>query len=197
VSLGLVLGLGILTGAVAGCGAAALELVPVGAEAVGVMGSTAATLADRSSASELHPGEDEADRKERCANLVSVAPTVIELRRTAGAAAQWRELQIANGSGDRRWMPAVASDGAGTWRPTTNLLAMNFTPPLVFPSELNVSSYLGYAPSEPMNSSEQDELTSLIANFGAPVGTLLWNGRIYQYATAAKLPCFPPALAMK
>jgi hypothetical protein len=197
VSLGLIIRLGILAGSVAGCAAAALpaamQLIPAGAEAIGVVGGT---LANHSSSGDLRPGEDEADRRERCDNLVEFAPTVIELRRTAAAAPQWRELQIANGS-DRRWVPATASDGAGTWRPTTNLLAMNFAPPLVLPSEVNVSTYLGYAPSEPLNSSEQDALTGLIANFGAPVGTFLWNGRIYQYATAAKLPCFPPAVAMK
>jgi hypothetical protein len=118
VSLGLVLSLGILAGAVAGCGAAALELIPVGAEAVGVVGGGAAALANhQSSPTDLHPGEDEVERHERCENLVQISPTVIELRRTEGVAPQWRELQIAAGGSDRRWVPAIASDGAGIcWR---------------------------------------------------------------------------------
>lgn len=176
-----------------------MELAPIGISAAGAVGNGVMNMATNSGAShDLHQGEDEVDRHERCDNLVETAPAVIELRRTdADTAPQWRELQIANNAGVPRWAPASGTDGGGSWRPTANLLAMNFAPPLALPSRLNVPTYLSYAPSEPVSLSEQDELTGLTANFGAPVGTFQWNGRVYQYATAAKLPCFPLAVAMK
>jgi hypothetical protein len=183
----------------AGCAAAALELVPLGISAAGAVGNGVMNMATNSGAAhDLHPGEDEVDRHERCDNLAETAPAVIELRRTdTDTAPQWRELQIANSTGDPRWAPASEQDGEGAWRPTANLLTMNFAPPLELPSRPDVPTYLSYAPSEPVNLSEQDELTGLTANFGAAIGTFQWHGRIYEYVTAAKLPCFPLAVAMK
>ncbi len=198
-SILLAITLGALAFGLAGCLTAALQLAPVALSAAGAVGDGVMNMASNSSGSkDLHPGEDEVDRHERCDNLAETAPTVIELRRTDEAAApQWRELQIANDTGEPRWSPAGGTDGGGTWRPTANLLAMNFAPPLALPSGANIPTYLGYAPSEPVSNSEQDELSGLTANFGAPIGTFQWNGRVYQYSTAAKLPCFPPAVAMK
>jgi len=195
----LVITLAALSIGLAGCLAAALELAPMGLSAVGAVSNGAMNMASNSAGSrDLHAGEDEVDRHDRCDNLEETAPTVIELRRTdAAAVPQWRELQIENATGVPRWAPASGPDGGRAWRPTENLLAMNFAPPLPLPTKPNISTYLGYAPSEPVSSSEQDQLTGLTANFGAPVGTFQWNGRVYQYATAAKLPCFPPDVAMK
>jgi hypothetical protein len=198
-SILLAITLGAFAVGLTGCWMAALQLAPVAIGAAGAVGDGVMNMASNSSASkDLHPGEDEVDRHERCDNLAETAPTVIELRRTVEAAApQWRELQIANDTGEPRWSPASGTDGGGTLRPTANLLAMNFAPPLALPSGANIPTYLGYAPSEPVSNSEQDELSGLTANFGAPIGTFQWNGRVYQYSTAARLPCFPPAVAMK
>ena len=178
---------------------AALELAPLGLSAAGAVGNGLMNMATNSKASrDLHPGEDEVDRHERCDTLTETAPVIIELRRSdAEVAPQWRELQIANSTGEPRWGPTSGTVGDGAWRPTANLLAMNFAPPLALPAKPNVPTYLGYAPAEPASSSEQDELSGLTANFGAALGTFQWHGRVYQYATAAKLPCFPPAVAMK
>jgi hypothetical protein len=193
-----VITLGAIALGLAGCWAAALQLAPLGISAAGAVGNGVMNMATNSKASkDLHPGEDEVDRHERCDTLNEIAPVVIELRRSdAAVAPQWRELQIASDSGEPRWAPAGGADG-GAWRPTANLLAMNFAPPLALPSESNRPTYLGYAPSEPVSVSEQDELSGLIANFGASVGTFQWNGRVYQYATTDRLPCFPLAVAMQ
>jgi hypothetical protein len=182
-----------------GCAAAALSLVPMGVSAVSAVGDGVMNAATNSTGSkDLHPGEDEVDRRERCDNLTDTAPIVIELRRQdSGAQPQWRELQIVEASGEPRWAPSKAADGEGHWQPSVNLLTMDFAPPLALPSGSDVPTYLSYAPSEPASATEQDELTGLTANFGAPVGTFRWNGRMYQYATAAKLPCFPPSVALK
>lgn len=191
--------LGALGIGLGGCWAAALQLVPVGLSAAGAVSNGAMNLASNSSGShDLHAGEDEADRHERCDNLEETAPMVIELRRAdTGSAPQWRELQIANATGEPRWAAAGGPDGGPQWRASQNLLNMNFAPPLALPAKPNVSTYLGYAPSEPRTSVEQDELTGLTANFGAAIGTFVWNGRTYQYATAARLPCFPLDVALK
>jgi hypothetical protein len=191
--------LGALCVGLGGCWAAALQLLPVGLSAAGAVGNGAMNLATNSSGShDLHAGEDEVDRHERCDNLEETAPVVIELRRAdATSAPQWRELQIANATGQPRWAAAAGPDGGPQWRASQNLLQMNFAPPLALPAQPNISTYLGYAPSEPQTSVEQDELTGLTANFGAPVGTFQWNGRTYQYATTAKLPCFPLDVAIK
>jgi hypothetical protein len=166
--------------------------------AVGAVGDATMNAASNSKGTnDLHPGEDEVDRDERCDDLEESTPTVIELRRTnADAVPRWRELQIDNATGNPHWAPAIGVDGAA-WRPAENLRSMNFIPPLTLPSAANTSTYLGYAPSEPQSLAEQSELTGLITNFGAAAGTLQWNGRVYQYSTSKKLPCFPPAVAMQ
>jgi hypothetical protein len=153
-------------------------------------------MASNSSAShDLHPGEDEADRNDRCDNLAEDTPGVIELHSAAtNAAPEWRELAIRNETGEPRWTVAADSDGSAQWRPARNLNAMHFTPPLGLAKG---ATYLGYAPSEPRDSAEQDKLTGLITNFGASNGTFQWNNRIYQYVLSPKLPCFPPPAAIK
>jgi hypothetical protein len=182
----------------AGCAMGALAMAPMAINAVGAVGNVTMNAASNSKGTNyLHPDEDEVDRDERCDDLEASTPVVIELRRTdERAAPQWRELQVNDTTGDPHWTPAIATDGAA-WHPAVNLLSMNFTPPLRLPSSANTSTYLGYAPSEPQSDAEQSELTGLIANFGAAVGTFQWNGRAYQYSTSRKLPCFPLAVAMQ
>src|ERR1700733_5350066 len=76
------------------------------------------------------------------------APGVIELRKDATGATEYREMRVAFTSTDVRWAPVVDRDtSAEGWRPAENFLHMNFTPPL--PAELSQSKtvFLAYAPA--------------------------------------------------
>jgi hypothetical protein len=190
-----------------GCWLAALQLAPMALSAAGDVGS-GLTYAAASAAGKVEgkpedpehfgedmnlPGGEELDSNDSCKLLEAQTPGVIELRKSTSGAPEYRALKLADSSGDVRWTPVVdqetATDG---WRPAVRFLSMSFTPPLENALLPAGSSYVAYAPAQSQTSAEQDQLTALHFDFGAPVGTFNWDGRLYQYAVAHALPCLPP-----
>jgi hypothetical protein len=185
--------------AAAGCWTAALELAPLGIRAAEAVGSGATTLAASSTGSHSGDhGEDEIDRGERCDELQDMTPNVIEFRKAdPGGVAQWRELRLDTSASDPRWIPAGDSGAESVWHAAQNLPSMSLSTPIVALLKPGTPSYLAYAAAEPQTISEDDQLAGLTADFGAGVGTFQWNGRLYQYALANKLPCFPAPVATR
>lgn len=187
-----------------GCWAAALQLAPLGIQAVEAVGSGVVHLAEgaaisahqhsasRAARDPNHPDEDEVDREERCDELELEVPGVVEVRKSPAGTPEYRELRLGGSPDEPQWAPILDKDtAAGGWRPALNFMRMNFTPPLDGLLPPSGSAYLAYAPTEPRTEVEQDRLVALTVDFGSGVGTFGWNGRIYQYAVASKLPCFP------
>jgi len=188
-----------------GCWAAALQLAPLGVQAVEAVGSGVVQLAEsatlsahqsnasRDSAEPNHPQEDEVDREERCDELDLEIPGVIEIRKNASGAPEYRELRLGGSPDEPQWAPVPDKDtGPGGWRTAVNFMQMNFTPPLSGELPPTGSGYLAYAANEPQTDAEQDRLVALTVDFGSGMGTFSWNGRVYQYVVASRLPCFPP-----
>ncbi len=139
-----------------------------------------------------HPGEDEMDREDRCEQLQLDVPGVIELHKSAAGAPEYRELQLGGSLGQPQWTPIVGQDtNARGWRPAVHFLQMNFTPPLGLLPDAG-SDYLAYRPMQSESSAPDVEFVALTVNFGKTEGTFPWNGRLYQFALAHTLPCFPP-----
>jgi hypothetical protein len=184
-----------------GCWLAALQLAPVVlnvAEGVGTgvvhVAETAIIGAHNSSSKDpqdLHPGEDEVDRRDRCDKLTVETPGLIELRSNDSGAPEYRELALNVTFDHTDWEPVVDEEAGGEgWQAAVNFLKMQFTPPLDANLPKDGKDYLAYSPVEPKTAEEVDQLSNLTANFGAPLGTFIWNERTYQYVTTTALPCF-------
>jgi hypothetical protein len=194
-ALALALGIG-------GCWAAALQLAPMGLSMAAALGSGVANAAKAAGGAHAHGGagdEDEVDREERCDELQLDAPSVIEVRKTDDAGApRWRELRLGGSTDAPQWeVNAGTEKTADGWRPGVNLLAINAGPTLQDSLKSGVANYVAYAPAEPRNSIEQDQLVALVTDFGMSAGTFRWNGRAYQYSVVRQLPCFPASVALK
>jgi hypothetical protein len=185
----------LIGGAAGGC-ASALAVAPMGIEAAGVGISAVGSKAEARKEPGRRDDEDDAEYHERCDDLEQATPPVIEIHRAQNSdQPQWRELRLSNSGSAPLWTSAAA-DGA-SWYPLARLSGTRFTPPLAMPKP-GASAYLAYAPAEPMNAAEQDQLASLAADFGTNSGTFVWNGRVYDYAIVDTLPCFaPPAVALR
>ncbi|MGH7865051.1 MAG: hypothetical protein ACREQB_08675 [Candidatus Binataceae bacterium] len=188
------------TAGTSGCWYAAIQYAPValsaaaqlGAGAVhltaGLVGATHGSFAPE----DTRPGENELERADRCRRLLVIAPGVIELRHGADGVAQYRGLDIASASEETQWKPIVEFDtDASGWRPATNYLKMNFTPPLTQTLATNTMLFLAFAPAESKSMAERDSLAALINNFGGAIGSFNSQGRLYAYSLTQKLPCFP------
>lgn len=188
-----------------GCWAAALQLAPMGVQAVEAVGSGVVQLAEgaaisahqrnasSNAADPNHPELDEVDREERCDELELEIPGVVEIRRNASGAPEYRELRLGGSPDEPQWAPMLDKDtGPGGWRTAVNFVQMNFSPPLTGELPQTGSGYLAYAANDPRTEVEQDRLVALTVNFGSGMGTFSWNDRVYQYVTASRLPCFPP-----
>jgi hypothetical protein len=195
-----------------GCWMMAAQLAPVAisaAEDVGtVVVDAASSVAGMSM--EKHKDEDlaraESNMREdireygdSCEKLAAEAPGVIELRKSAAGAPEYRELGLGltdtgESLDDAQWTPiTVKGDTDGGWRPAVNFLQMNFSPPL--PGELvpsTTSNFLAYASSQFISPDDGDRMAAMTSNFGKPVGTFTWQGHYYHYVVTSTLPCFPP-----
>jgi hypothetical protein len=187
---------------IGGCWAAAMQLAPMGLSVAGALGSGVANAAKAAGGAHTQGGageEDEVDREERCDELQLEVPGVIEVRKADDAgAARWRELRLGGPTDAPQWEvntgTATTADG---WHPAVNLLAMNFGSTLQDSLKSGVANYVAYAPAEPRNSIEQDQLVALVTDFGMSAGTFRWKDRVYQYSVVRQLPCFPASVAMK
>ncbi|MDO8434162.1 MAG: hypothetical protein Q7S58_17320 [Candidatus Binatus sp.] len=140
---------------------------------------------------DLHPGENEVDRRDRCDRLTVETPGVIELRSNASGAPEYRELLLNVTFEHTDWRPLIDEDtDPDGWRPAVNFMQMHFAPPLDVNLPKDGSDYLAYATVEPKSAEEEDRLTNLAANFSPPIGTFVWNERTFQYVAGRSLPCF-------
>jgi hypothetical protein len=188
---------------ISGCWMAAAQLAPVAESVAETVSEGAVSLASGVGASahaEQIEAKKEADTRESlmtsgdsCNQLDVEVPGVIELRRNAAGAPEYRELQIADSIDQRQWA-AIADRDTTTdgWRPAVNFLQMNFSPPLGAVVPENASSFLAYTPSQFVSQADIDRLNVMISNFGKPIGTFTWNGHYYHYVVTSTLPCFPP-----
>jgi len=192
-----VLLLALLATGLGGCMLAALPLAINAAEAVGsavanvtVGAVVAAHQGKGPTGDQEHPGESEMDREDRCEELQTDVPDVIELHKGA-AGAEYRELHLGGSLAKPQWVPVVERDtNAAGWRPAVNFLHMDFTPPLG-PLPGAGSAYLAYRPMQSDTAgAPQVEFAPLSANFGKAAGTFHWKGTLYEYALASALPCF-------
>ena len=185
-----------------GCWLAAFQLAPLALSAAEGVGSAVANVAEgavvaahkgsEQSGNEDHQGEDEFTRQDRCEQLQMEAPGVIEVRKVAAGAPEYRQLQLSGSLDQPQWTVMIDQDtNAGGWRPAANLLAANFTPPLgALPGA--GSDYLAYRPVQSDSLTAVEAVVPLGLNFGGAAGTFNWKGQLYQFALAHKLPCFPP-----
>jgi hypothetical protein len=201
-SLAAILGATIIFG-ISGCWMAAAQFAPLAANAAEYVGSGALELAGGAAAS-TH-GEAARDKQyedarqasmtsgDDCNQLEVQVPDVIELRRSASGAPEYRELQISDSLDQLQWAPIRdgETDPDG-WRPAVNFLQMNFAPPLGAVVPESASSFLAYTPSKVITAADGDRLSAMTSNFGKPVGTFTWNGNYYHYVVTSTLPCYPP-----
>ena len=208
----LVLFAGVVAIFATGCWMMAAQLAPVAISAAENVGEGAIHLVagvGNTVTGEKHKDDDlataetnlRADIKENgdsCQQLAAEAPGVIELRKSAAGAPEYRELGLGLGDSgesldDAQWTPiTVKGDADGGWRPAVNFLQLNFSPPLTIAIPNSDINYLAYAPAQSVSAAEADRLANLTANFSATKGTFNWSGRNYRYAVTRTLPCFPP-----
>jgi hypothetical protein len=118
---------------------------------------------------------------------------LVELRKNAAGAPEYRELHLQNSADEAHWTPVIDSDtGPGGWIPAVNFLKMDFQPPLTDVIPPAGTCYLAYAPIaiDPNNPYQAAELKSVA---GGPVSTFSWAGRTYQYMVAPSVPCLSPS----
>jgi len=182
---------------------AAAQFAPLAANAAEYVGSSAVEIAGGVAAS--NRGEAARDKQyedarhasmtsgDDCNQLEVQVPDVIELRRSASGAPEYRELQISDSLDQLQWAPIRDGDtNPDGWRPAVNFLQMNFTPPLGAVVPESTSSFLAYTPSKVITAADGDRLSAMTSNFGKPVGTFTWNGNYYHYVVTSTLPCYPP-----
>jgi len=189
--------------ALSGCWMAAAQFAPLAANLAEDVGGGALELAAGVGASthaEATRAKEEEDERQsamnsgdNCDQLEVEVPDVIELRRSATGAPEYRELEISDSLAQRQWLPLTdretTPDG---WQPAVNFLQMNFSPPLGAVVPETASSFLAYTPSKVITAADGDRLTAMTSNFGKPVGTFTWNGNFYHYVVTSTLPCYPP-----
>jgi len=186
-----------------GCFLGAATLAPLAASAAEQVGGGALELAAGIGASThgdaARAKQEEAERAtamnsgDACNQLEVEVPDVIELRRSASGAPEYRELEISDSLDQPQWAPVPDSDTTSDgWRPAVNFLQMNFTPPLGAVVPESASSFLAYTPSKVITAADGDRLTAMTSNFGRPIGTFTWNGNFYHYVVTSSLPCYPP-----
>src|SRR5690348_12385496 len=153
-----------------GCAAAAAaQLVPLafqGATFAGVQIGSAVTGRDAT--------EDTQDTDERCDALAATPPYMGELIQTSDGQAV-RGLVLGEASGKPKWFLSTT---------VTSLGALQFTPPISTVSDdpRKKRNFLAYAPSQPQNERENNQLIAFLGSFEAGPGVLSVAGRNYRYA---------------
>jgi hypothetical protein len=134
---------------------------------------------------------------ENICHLMALARTdliVVQLRKSAAGAPEYRELRLqANSAEDARWTPVIDSEGGPDgWRPAVNFLKMDFKPALTDVIPDTGTCYLAYAPIVPDPSNPAPPVEAK-AGPGNAAGDFAWEGREYQYRVEPTLPCLSPS----
>ncbi len=167
----------------AGCAAgAALQMIP----AVVQMASGASAIGARAVHGEDKPDQEGEETGGPCDDLKASAPLVVELKTASSDPIRFRKLTLV---APQKKTPYWAPDGE--WQAGNQLAQMGFNPPLGNLLPPGPGSYIVYAPSEPRDQREQDQLESLVVAFGAGVGIFQSEERIFDYTIVRQLPCFP------
>ena len=118
---------------------------------------------------------------------------VVELRKNATGAPEYRELRLELGADNARWNPVIDSEaGPDGWRPAVNFLKMDFKPSLTEVIPDTGTCYLAYVPMAP-DPSGAIQAAEFKSGSGDAAGAFSWAGREYQYKVARTLPCLSPS----
>jgi hypothetical protein len=157
-----------ITVSAAGCWLAALQLAPAALELLETAGVGAAKLSQSGDSPKLG---------------------MIELRKNASGAPEYRDMGVDRTAGNLKWIPITdATTDPQGWRPAVNFTNMEFRPPLGPAIPNHGDRYLAYAPQDPQTQAEQQGVQAFGDCFGEPVGTFKWNGRLYDYWLPDELP---------
>jgi hypothetical protein len=118
---------------------------------------------------------------------------VVELRKNATGAPEYRELRLNEAVDNARWNPVIDSEaGPDGWRPAVNFLKMDFKPSLTEVIPDSGTCYLAYVPMapDPTGAMQPAEFKS---GSGDAAGAFSWDWREYQYKVARTLPCLSPS----
>lgn len=151
-----------------GCWLAALQLAPGALELLETAGLGAAKLSQSGESPRLG---------------------VVELRRDASGAPQYRYLGLDRSSEHLRWVPIVDSTtGPQGWSPAVNFANMDFRPRLGPAIPARGTRYLAFAPHNPKDQAEQQGQEAFGDCFGDPVGTFTWHAKVFDYWLPDELP---------
>jgi hypothetical protein len=123
----------------------------------------------------------------------SELPMLVELRTDRNSVTSYRDLRLGGSGVDPQWIPTRdAKADAGGWVPTGNFMTMGFQPPLQRALAPDSVTFVAYAPSDPLDDAEHNQLHELDSVFGPELGTFRWKGRVFRYSAIHNLPCGPP-----
>lgn len=117
---------------------------------------------------------------------------LVELRKNATGAPEYRELRLLNSTDEAHWSPVADSEtGPSGWLPAVNFLKMDFKPSLTNVIPDAGTCYLAYVPSsvDPSDPIQAEQLKSTLGG----TGTFSWAGRVYVYTVARTAPCVAPS----
>jgi membrane protein implicated in regulation of membrane protease activity len=164
----------------------ALQLAPLGlqvAEAVGIAGARAAA------GDKLTNVDEDASR---CEQLAGGLPFITEVRKDPNGAIEIRQWKVGGDPDKPEWEVIADATGAPEgWRHEADIAQLNFSPPLETSLVKSKAHFLIFAPAQANDTVENEQLVSFIGFFGPADGTFEWRGRMYNYAVAKRLPCFP------
>lgn len=165
-----------------GCAAAAAtQLIPTvfqGTEVAGIMVGAAVSGKD--------PTSDSEEDAERCDALSATPPFMGELIQT-GSGPAVRGLILGDQNGTPKWFLSTT---------VTSLSSLQFSSPINRgeAGSKKKRNFLAYAPAQPQDERENNQLIAFLGSFESDPGVLSINGRNYRYAWVEKLPCFKPAI---
>ena len=124
---------------------------------------------------------------------VSELPMLVELRTDKNGVTSYRDMRLGGSDVDPQWIPTqnARADACG-WVPAGNFMTMGFQPPLQRALAPDSVTFVAYAPSDPLDDAEQNQLHELDSVFGPELGTFRWKGRVFRYSAIQNLPCGPP-----
>ena len=173
-----------------GCaGAGAVTALKAAAPFALAAGQQFAAGGDKHSEDEEHQSDD--DTEVKCEQLVRHQPGIEEFQ-LIGQGIRSREIRLEPEGESHRWI-VHRSGGNSTegWRKQNQLARLHFDPPLRQFLKNAKPSYLAYVVDIPETLEENEQLISMVDDFGSKAGIFEWNNVRYSYSIVQRLPCFP------